>query len=178
MNKIRVYLIGAGPGSPDLITLKGLKILQQADVIIYDRLVNRAILKYTAPAAELICADELNKESYSNGFTKKQNIINKIMVKKVKEGKKVARLKYGDPFIFGRATEEMEALAKDRIEFAVIPGVTAANAAACFSGIPLTARGLSSNVIFTTGHEALQKDKGFVDWKKIAQADTDRKSVV
>ncbi|MFH1958001.1 MAG: uroporphyrinogen-III C-methyltransferase [bacterium] len=163
MKKGKVYLIGAGPGDPGLITVKGLEILKQAEVVIYDYLVDKTILKYASPTAELICADELDRERFS---------INKIMVKKAKAGKRVARLKNGDPFVFGRANEEIEALSKNRIEFSVIPGVTAANAASCFSGIPLTARGVSSNVVFATGHEDPKKNKGFINWKNIAQADT------
>ena len=172
MDKCKVYLVGAGPGDPDLITVKGLKILQQADVVIYDYLVDRNILECTKPGAELICGDELVKEKYSNGFTKRQNLINNLMVKKAKQGKRVVRLKNGDPLIFGRVNEELIALTKNKIEFAVVPGVTAASAAGCFSGIPLTARGISSGVVITTGHESPQKNNNFVDWRKIAQIDT------
>lgn len=170
--KKRVYLIGAGPGDPGLITVKGVEILKQAEVVIYDYLVDKTILKYVNPAAELICADELDRERYSNGFARKQDVINKIMVKKAKAGKRIVRLKNGDPFIFGRANEEIEELSKNRIRFSVIPGVSAANAASCFSGIPLTARGVSSNVVFITGHEDPEKNKGFIDWKNIAQSGT------
>lgn len=171
-NKGKVFLIGTGPGDPDLITVKGLKILQQADIIIYDYLIDNIILKYANTAAELICAGGLGKTRYGNGFAKRQDVINKILVKKAKEGKNVVRLKNGDPFIFGRASEEIEALTDNKIEFAVIPGVSAANAASCFSGIPLTVRGISSNVVFSTGHEDPKKNKSFVNWENIAQSDT------
>ncbi|MCM8784938.1 MAG: uroporphyrinogen-III C-methyltransferase [Candidatus Omnitrophica bacterium] len=168
----KVYLVGAGPGEHDLITLKGMKILQQADVVIYDYLVDRSILKYAKPESEIICADELSSGIYNNGFTKRQDLINRLMVKKAKEGKNVVRLKNGDPFIFGRANEELGTLVKNKIEFSVIPGVSAVNAGSCFSGIPLTVRGISSSVVITTGHEAEEKNKGFVDWNKIANIDT------
>lgn len=172
MNKGKVFLIGAGPGDPDLITVKGLKILQQADIVIYDYLVNGKILKCANPTAELICADGLEKTRHGNGFAKRQDIINNILVKKAKEGKNVVRLKNGDPFIFGRANEEIRTLINNEIEFAVVPGVSAANAASCFSGIPLTAGGISSNVVFVTGHEDPKKSKGFIDWKNIVHSDT------
>jgi uroporphyrinogen III methyltransferase/synthase len=146
--------------------------LEQADVVIYDYLVDRRVLKYANSDAELICGDELTRERHSDGFAKRQGIINKIMVERAREGKKVVRLKNGDPFIFGRAREEIEALTQSKIEFAVIPGITAANAAACFTGIPLTARGISSSVVITTGHEASEKSKSFINWEKIAQIDT------
>jgi len=172
MSSGKVYLVGAGPGAPDLITLKGLKILHQADVVIYDHLVDRKILEYAKPDAELICGDELFEEKYINGFTKRQNLINNLMIKKAKQNKMVVRLKNGDPMIFARANEELEALTKNKIEFVIIPGVTAATAAACYSGIPLTVRGVSSSIVITTGHEASEKNNGFVDWNRISQIDT------
>ncbi len=172
MKKGKVYIIGAGPGDPDLITLKGLKVLSQADVVIYDYLVNKEILKYAKSNSELICADEVYKEKYSNGFSKRQKLINQLMVKKANEGKNVVRLKNGDPSIFGRLNEELEYLIKHKIGFRIIPGVTAAVAAACYTGIPLTIRGVSSEVCITTGHEASLKCDGYVDFKKIAKMDT------
>ncbi|NOZ64066.1 MAG: uroporphyrinogen-III C-methyltransferase [Caldiserica bacterium] len=173
MAKGKVYLVGAGPGDPGLITWKGLKILQQAEVVIYDGLVGRAILQYADAGAEQICADELLEgEKGNRDYAKRQDRINQLMIERAKEGKRVVRLKSGDPFIFGRAVEEMEALAKNRIEFSVIPGVTAANAAACFTGIPLTARGISSTVLFATGHEAPRKEGGYVNWEEVARVDT------
>ncbi len=173
MAKGKVFLVGAGPGDPGLITWKGLKILQQAEVVIYDGLVGRAILQHADAGAEQICAEELlGGKKGSRDYNARQDKINELMVEKAKEGKRVVRLKSGDPSIFGRAAEEMEALAKNRIEFSVIPGVTAASAAACFSGIPLTARGISSAVLFATGHEAPRKEGGYIDWKEVARVDT------
>ncbi len=168
----KVYIVGAGPSEPDLITLKGFKVLSQADVVIYDFLVDKEILKYAKPEAELICADTLDKERYSNGFLKRQDLINEIMVKKAKEGKNVVRLKNGDPSIFGRLNEELEYLVKNKIEFRIIPGVTAATAAACYNGIPLTARGVSAELCITTGHEAKYKSEGIVNFETIAKLKT------
>jgi len=166
----KVYLIGAGPGDSDLITVKGAKILQQSDVVIYDYLVNLDILKkYANPKSELICADSLTLKRYSNGFSKRQDLINKLIIKKVKEGKKVVRLKNGDPFIFGRANEELKSLLDNKIKFVVIPGVTAATGASCFSGIPLTSRDVSLSVVFITGHQATERD---MNWEAISKIDT------
>lgn len=169
MQKGKVYLIGAGPGEVDLITVRGAKIISQADVIIYDYLVDRNCLKYAKADAEIICADELDKNRFSDGFAKRQDLINEFIIKKAKEGKRVVRLKNGDPFIFGRANEELTALLRENIEFAVIPGVTSATAAACFSGIPLTSRDSSSSVVFLTGHQATNRK---LKWKHIAKIDT------
>lgn len=163
MKKGKIYLIGAGPFDADLITVKGMKILNQADVIIYDYLVNPEILKYGNPDAEKICAQ------CSDRFSKRHALINKLMIEKVKQGKRVVHLKNGDPFIFGRANEELTALKKAGIEFAVVPGITAAIAASCYSGIPLTSRGLSSSVVFITGHQAIKRK---MPWQHIAKIDT------
>ena len=167
----KVYLIGAGPGERDLLTVKGLKVLQQADVVIYDYLVDANVLKYTNPSAERFCADDIcpkietrikkldvRSQKYSDGFTKHKDLITELIIKKANEVKNVVRLKNGDPFIFGRANEEMSALVKNKIEFVVIPGVTAGIAAGCYTGIPLTSRECSSTVVFVTGHEAENKD--------------------
>ena len=172
MKKYNLYIVGAGPGDPDLITLKGFKILKQADVIIYDYLVDRRVLEYANKTAELICTDDLDRGKYSDSFSKRQEKINELLVKKVKEGKKVVRLKNGDPSIFGRLNEELEFLNKHKVNYIIVPGVTAATAAGCYCGIPLTVRGLSSSVVITTGHEDKNKKDKFVDWQKIAQIDT------
>jgi uroporphyrinogen III methyltransferase/synthase len=172
MKKYNLYIVGAGPGEPDLITLKGFKILKQADVIIYDYLVDKRVLEYANKTAELICADDLYKDKHSDGFSKRQEKINELLVKKVKEGKKVVRLKNGDPSIFGRLNEELEFLNKHKVDYIIVPGVTAATAAGCYCGIPLTVRGVSSSVVITTGHEDKNKKDKFVDWQKIAQIDT------
>jgi len=172
MKKYNLYIVGAGPGDPDLITLKGFKILKQADVIIYDYLVDKRVLEYANKTAELICTDDLDRGKYSDSFSKRQEKINELLVKKVKEGKKVVRLKNGDPSIFGRLNEELEFLNKHKVNYIIVPGVTAATAAGCYCGIPLTVRGLSSSVVITTGHEDKNKKDKFVDWQKIAQIDT------
>lgn len=172
MKKGKVYLVGAGPGDPDLITLKGLKVINQADVIIYDYLVDRGILKYADEKTRLISADKLYRGMYSNGFSKRQNKINEMMIKEARKNKLVVRLKNGDPFIFGRASEEMQALIKNKIKYVVIPGVTAFSAAAAFSGIPLTARGISSGMVIATGHETLDKKNAYVRWENIAKIET------
>ncbi|MFN3551097.1 MAG: uroporphyrinogen-III C-methyltransferase [Endomicrobiia bacterium] len=172
MKKGKVYLVGAGPYETDLITVKGMKVLSQADVVIYDSLVNPEILKYANPNSEKICADFVSNEKFSNGFSKRQDLINKLMIEKAKQGKNVVRLKNGDPSIFGRLNEELEVLTKNNIEYRIIPGVTAATAASCYTGIPLTVRDVSSSVCITTGHEANLKHHSFVDWQKVAQMET------
>jgi len=170
--KGKIYLVGAGPGKPDLITVRGLSILKEADVVIYDYLVDKGILEYTKKDAELICCDELGKKRYSNGFLIHQEKINQLLVKKAKEGKKVIRLKNGDPCIFSRLSQELDALVKNKIDFEIVPGVTAASAASAFSGIPLTDRRFASSCVFVTGHEDQTKKKSLIDWKSIAKQAT------
>ncbi|NQU94700.1 MAG: uroporphyrinogen-III C-methyltransferase [Candidatus Omnitrophica bacterium] len=172
MKKGKVFLAGAGPGEPDLITVKGLEALKQADVIVYDRLVDKRVLQYANPASELVCADKLDRVRHSDGFSKRQNLINKLLVDRAQKGKNVMRLKNGDPFVFGRATEEIRGLIKKGIEFSVIPGVTAAQAAACYSGIPLTSKGFASSVAFVTGHEDPKKKKSSINWDELAKGGT------
>ncbi|MCQ9207503.1 MAG: uroporphyrinogen-III C-methyltransferase [Omnitrophica bacterium] len=171
MKQNKVYLVGAG-SCPSLITVKGLEILRQADVVIYDYLVDKGLLDDARDNAELICSDELGKKRHLNGFLNSQNKINALMIKKAKEGKRVVRLKNGDPAIFSRISQELDALAKNKIEFEVVPGVTAASAAACFAAIPLTDRRFSSSVVFVTGHEDRNKNKSNVNWKNIAGSGT------
>jgi len=170
--KGKVYLVGAGPGKADLITVRGLNILKEADVVIYDYLVDKSLLEYTKKGAELICCDELGKKRYSNGFLIHQEKINQLLTKKAKEGKKVVRLKNGDPSIFGRLSQELEILHKNKIDFEIVPGVTAASAASAFSGIPLTDRRFASSCVFVTGHEDPTKKKSLIDWKSIAKQAT------
>lgn len=156
--KGKVYLIGAGPGKPDLITVRGQNILKQAEVVIYDYLLDTAVLEVVPPKAKLVL--------------EKENIRTRLMVKYALLGKKVVRLKNGDPSIFGRLSEEVGALVKNRIEFEVVPGVTAGCAAGAYSGIPLTDREFSSSVIFITGHENPQKSKSSINWEKMSNAGT------
>lgn len=168
IEKGKVYLVGAGPAGKDLITVKGLEVLRQADAVIYDYLIDKELLQEAKEGAELICCDKLRGKKYSDGFLIHNEKIGQLVAKKAKEGKKVVRLKNGDPSIFSRLSQELEPLVKNKIEFEVVPGVTAASAASCFSGVPLTDRRFSSSVVFVTGHEAAGKDKALVNWKDVA----------
>ncbi|MCM8792505.1 MAG: uroporphyrinogen-III C-methyltransferase [Candidatus Omnitrophica bacterium] len=168
----KVYLIGVGPGRADLITVRGLNILKEADVVIYDYLIDKKILENTKEGAELICCEELGKKRYSDRFLVHQENINKFIVKKAKEGKKVVRLKNGDPSIFGRLSQELDVLLKNKIKFEIVPGVSAANAASCLNGIPLTDRRFSSTCVFVTGHEDPTKRVSFLNWQSIAKQGT------
>lgn len=172
MAKGKVILIGAGPGRPDLITVRGLNALREADVIIYDYLVDPKILENAKKGSEMVCADKLGKSRHSNTFAKAQDKINRLIVKKALRDKNVVRLKNGDPSIFGRLSQEIEALVKNKIEFEIVPGVTAASAAAAYAGIPLTDRRYSSSVVFVTGHEASDKGKSAIDWSAVAKFGT------
>ena len=159
----KVYLIGAGPGDPGLITVKGLECVKKADVIIYDYLANERILDHRRPGAELIYVGKQGSR-----HTLPQNEINSLIVKKAKEGKVVARLKGGDPFIFGRGGEEAEELVDTGIPFEIVPGVTAATAVPTYAGIPLTHREHTASVAFVTGHEDPTKAESKVHWDRIA----------
>lgn len=168
----KVYLVGAGPGDPGLITTRGLELLKQADVVIYDYLVDKRLLDHAKDDAELICCDTLEKKRYSDGFLRNQGKINRLVINKTKEGKKVVRLKNGDPSVFGRLSEEIDALVKNNIEFEIVPGVTAASAVGAAAGVPLTNRRFSSSVVFVTGHEAEDKRETGIDWEAIARCGT------
>ncbi len=162
--KGKVYLVGAGPGRPDLITVRGLELLKCADCVIYDKLANPGLLNYARPDAELLAVPKrVGPESF------RQEQINNLLVQKAGEGKSVVRLKGGDPYIFGRGTEEAAVLAEAGIDFEVVPGVTAALAASCYSGIALTDRAFASEVIFVTGHEAEGKQQTGIDWQLLAK---------
>jgi uroporphyrin-III C-methyltransferase/precorrin-2 dehydrogenase/sirohydrochlorin ferrochelatase len=141
------YLVGAGPGSPDLITLRGRQLLAHAEVVLYDRLVNPAILEFARRDAEVIC---VGKKAGRPSITQAQ--LNRLLVQLVKSGKRVCRLKGGDPMIFGRVGEELEALTKAGLPFQIVPGVSAVEGCAAFAGIPLTLRGVAEAVLITTGH--------------------------
>ena len=172
MRKGKVYFVGAGPGSPDLITVRGREILRQAEVVIYDYLVDKSILEEAREGAELICCDILAKDRYSDGFLIHNDKISQLVIEKAKQGKKVIRLKNGDPAIFSRTTQELGPLVKEGIEFEIAPGVTAASAASCFSGIPLTERRFASSCILATGHEAAGKTDALLEWDKITASGT------
>jgi uroporphyrin-III C-methyltransferase/precorrin-2 dehydrogenase/sirohydrochlorin ferrochelatase len=161
-----VYLIGAGPGDPDLLTLRALQLLQQADVVIYDRLVPEAILERSRRDARRVFVGKQAGEA-SVQPTGAQERINRLLVAYAREGLRVARLKGGDPFIFGRGGEEIEVLAAHGIPCLVVPGITAALGAAAAAGIPLTHRLLSQSVTFVTGHVL---DDGTLDWRHLAGA--------
>ncbi|WP_445490876.1 uroporphyrinogen-III C-methyltransferase [Niallia sp. 03133] len=161
-----VYLVGAGPGDPDLITVKGLRCIKEADVILYDRLVNKELLEYAKPKAELIFCGKL-----PNHHIMKQEVINRLLVKHAQKGKIVTRLKGGDPFVFGRGGEEAEELAKNHIPFEVVPGITAGIAAPSYAGIPVTHRDYGSSFAFVTGHiKNGQEDS--IKWEALSQIDT------
>lgn len=160
----KVYLIGAGPGDPGLITVKGLKYLRRADVILHDYLANPTLLKEARDGCELIFVGKMHDANQL-----KQSEITKILIEKAKAGKMVARLKGGDPFIFGRGGEEAEALFNAGIAFEIIPGVSAATAVPAYAGIPMTHRGFASDVAFITGHEQADKLRSDLDWDKLAR---------
>ena len=159
----KVYLIGAGPGDPKLLTIKAAEAISSSDLIVYDYLVNPETLAHSRRNAELIYAGKRSGEPAIS-----QDQINRLLIDRALKGHVVARLKGGDPFIFGRGGEEAEALAEACVDWEVIPGVSSGVAAAAYAGIPLTHRGYSSSVIFVTGHDANAGDKQGVDWSILA----------
>lgn len=159
-----VYLIGAGPGDPGLMTIKGLDCLQRADVVIYDYLANPVFLEQASQAEHIYVGKRKGLHHYP------QEKINQLLLEKAKEGKVVARLKGGDPFVFGRGGEEAMVLAKAGITFEIVPGVTAAVAAAAYAGIPMTHRDCTTTLGFVTGHEDPAKKLSSLDWDKLSTA--------
>lgn len=160
----KVYLVGAGPGDPGLITVKGLECIRTSEVIIYDYLASPTLLKYAPKPAEIIYVGKKGGD-----HTLSQEGINALIAEKAKQGKVVTRLKGGDPFIFGRGGEEAEVLVKEGIPFEIVPGVTSAIAAAAYAGIPLTHREFTPTLAFVTGHEDPNKETSGIDWSALAK---------
>lgn len=160
----KVYLVGAGPGDPGLLTVKGKELLSKAEVIIFDRLASPRLLAFVSPEAERIYVGKRIGKHVAN-----QDDINDIIVRKAKEGYSVVRLKGGDPFIFGRGGEEAEILTKHGIQFEIVPGVTSAIAAPAYAGIPLTHRSHTASVAIVTGHRKFEIEEADVDWEGLAK---------
>lgn len=163
----KVFLIGAGPGDPKLLTLKAAETLAASDVIIFDYLVNPEVLVHAKRGAELVYA---GKRAGVRAVP--QSEINRLMIEAARQGKTVARLKGGDPFVFGRGGEEAEALVEAGIEWEIIPGISSGIAAAAYAGIPITHRRYGSTVSFITGHESPDKESPAIDWRAYANVGT------
>ena len=162
-NKGKVYLVGAGPGDPGLLTLRGKECLEQADVVLYDYLANPTLLAHARDHAERVYVGRRGKGKYPE-----QDAINRLLIERASAGNVVVRLKGGDPFVFGRGGEEAEVLASAGIEFEIVPGVTAAVAAPAYAGIPVTHRTLASTLTIVTGHEDPEKPSTALDWSRLA----------
>ncbi len=166
VNPIPVYLVGAGPGDPDLLTVKAMRLLKEADVVVYDRLVSDGILDLAPKGATRIFAGKAARDHFMA-----QDEINDLLVSLARNGRRVVRLKGGDPFIFGRGSEEALFLAKHNIPFEIVPGITASAGCGAYAGIPLTHRGMATGVRFVTGH---CRDGAHLDlnWRSLADPDT------
>src|ERR671911_1445536 len=163
-----IYLVGSGPGDPGLFTVKGVRCMEGADAVVYDRLAPEALLGYARPEAERIYVGKK-----PGNPTMSQEEINDLLVELGRAGKTAVRLKGGDPYIFGRGGEEALALIEAGLPFEVVPGVTSGIAAPAYAGIPVTHRGVSTSVAFITGHEDPTKGRSDVDWSRISNsADT------
>jgi uroporphyrin-III C-methyltransferase len=160
----KVYLVGAGPGDPKLLTVKAIELLKEADVVIYDRLVGEQILSLAPEKAEKIYVGKRTGD-----HEVPQNKITELIIEKAQAGGKIVRLKGGDPFVFGRGGEEAEALVEKGIEFEVVPGISSSIAAPIYAGIPLTHRDYAASVAIITGHRAGDGEKP-IEWVKIAEA--------
>jgi uroporphyrinogen III methyltransferase/synthase len=160
-----VFLVGAGPGDPGLMTVRGREVLESADVVVYDRLVNPVLLDLAPEDARRIFAGKSRGD-----HVMPQGAINAVLIHHARHGRRVVRLKGGDPFVFGRGGEEAEALAAAGIPFDVVPGVSSAVAVPAYAGIPLTHRDLSSSFAVVTGHDDPEKRRAPVDWARLATA--------
>lgn len=163
--KGKVFICGAGPGDPKLVTVRAMEVLNNCDVVLYDRLVCKDLIDQIPAKCEKIYVGRAAGES-----TTHQDITNGLMVEHAKNGRRVVRLKGGDPFIFGRGAEEAEYLFEHNIDFEIIPGITSAIGSAAYAGIPLTHRQFSSSVAIVTGHEDPKKRESTVKWDKLAKS--------
>ncbi|MDE1769886.1 MAG: uroporphyrinogen-III C-methyltransferase [Thaumarchaeota archaeon] len=161
----KVFIVGAGPGDPKLITLKAVEAIKSSDVVLYDRLVSKKIVAMIPKKSTKLYVGRDVGDDY-----KHQDTTNDMMVKYAKKNKTVVRLKGGDPFIFGRGGEEAEFLKKHNVKYEIIPGITSGMGSSVYSGIPLTHRNFASSVVFVTGHEDAKKKEGVVDWKRLGKA--------
>jgi uroporphyrin-III C-methyltransferase len=160
----KVYLVGSGPGDPELLTIKAKRLIESAEVILYDQLPGEAILKMLPESAE-----KIDVGKYAGNHKLSQWQINELLVKRAKEGKIVVRLKGGDPYLFGRGGEEAQTLAQEGIEVEIVPGITSAIAVPAYAGIPITHRDYASMVTFITGHEDPEKEDTALDWELLAR---------
>lgn len=156
----KVFLVGAGPGDPELITLKGKRCLEHADVVLYDRLINQKLLDHTAPDAELIYTGKK-----AGGQSTDQRSIEELLILRARQGRIVVRLKGGDPFVFGRGGEEARALKRAGIPYEIVPGISSAIAAPAYAGIPITCRGYASTAAIVTGHRVEK-----IRWRELLRA--------
>lgn len=158
----RVYLVGAGPGDPGLMTVKGLELLRGCDAVVYDALIDPALLEECRPGAELIDAGKRSRNHHLSQWR-----TNELLVKLASEGKTVVRLKGGDPFLFGRGAEEAEELRRNGVEVHVVPGVSSSISVPELAGIPVTHRDHVSSVVFITGHEKDGRSEDRIDWRRL-----------
>jgi uroporphyrin-III C-methyltransferase len=165
MKQGKVYLVGAGPGDPGLLTIKARDLIERADCVIYDYLVNPQVISYARRGVELI---DVGKRGTEVSWT--QGEINRLLVEKAAAYETVVRLKGGDPFVFGRGAEEAEYLIQHRVEWEVVPGVSSGIGVPAYAGIPVTHRSLSSSVAFITGHEDPSKNQSSIHWDHLAKA--------
>lgn len=161
----KVYLVGAGPGDHKLITMRAVEVIQNADVVLYDRLVSKKIISMIPKKTEKVYVGRAVGDD-----TTHQNTTNDLMVRYAKSKKSVVRLKGGDPIIFGRGGEEAEFLKSHKIKYEIVPGITSGIGSATYAGIPLTHRKYASSVVFVTGHEDPEKKKEAVKWKRLAKS--------